>query len=177
MKILYRILLLVTVFASAANAAESSLNIQAISAAEINNFRAPESDVVSTGQPTADQFKIMADLGVKHVINLRTPGEDAGFDEKVAVESLGMSYHNIPVSVGDGGINADNAQSLQKLLDEFGGDGVVVHCATGNRVGALISLSVFEDGGSLENSIQEGSRWGMTSERLQQVVRDTLSEN
>ena len=94
MKTLYRILVLSLVVTSAANAAESALNIQAISAAEINNFRAPESDVVSTGQPTADQFKIMADLGVKHVINLRTPGEDAGFDEKVAVESLGMITHS-----------------------------------------------------------------------------------
>ena len=151
MKTLYRILLLSMIFTSAANAAESALNIQAISAAEINNFRAPESDVLSAGQPTAEQFKIMADLGVKHVINLRTPG--------------------------DGGINYDNSRSLQKLLDEFGDEGVVVHCATGNRVGALISLSVFEEGGSLDNSIQEGSRWGMTSERLQQVVRETLSEN
>ena len=111
------------------------------------------------------------------MINLRTPGEDAGFDEKMAVEALGMSYSNIPVSVGEGGINYDNSQSLQELLNEFGDEGVVVHCATGNRVGALISLSVFKDGASLDNSIQEGSRWGMTSERLQQVVRDTLSEN
>ena len=177
MKTLYLTLLLSMIFTSAAPAAESALNIQAISAAGINNFRAPESDVLSAGQPTAEQFKIMADLGVKHVINLRTPGEDAGFDEKMAVEALGMSYNNIPVSVGDGGINYDNSQSLQMLLDEFGDEGVVVHCATGNRVGALISLSVFEEGGSLDNSIQEGFRWGMTSERLQQVVRETLSEN
>ena len=177
MKTLYRILVLSLVVTSAANAAESALNIQAISAAEINNFRAPESDVLSAGQPTEEQFKIMADLGVKHVINLRTPGEDAGFDEKMAVEALGMSYSNIPVSVGEGGINYDNSQSLQELLNEFGDEGVVVHYATGNRVGALISLSVFKDGASLDNSIQEGSRWGMTSERLQQVVRDTLSQN
>lgn len=177
MKTLYRILLFSLVLTSETNAAESTLNIQAISAAEINNFRAPESDVLSAGQPSQEQFKIMADLGIKHVINLRTPGEDVGFDEKMTVEALGMSYNNIPVSVGDGGINYSNSQSLQKLLDEFGDEGVIIHCATGNRVGALISLSVFEDGGNLDNSIQEGSRWGMTSERLQQIVRDTLSEN
>ena len=72
----------------------------------------------------------MAQQGIKHVINLRTPGEDAGFDEKSTVESLGMSYHSIPVSVGEGGINADNSQSLQSLLEQFDEEGVIVHCAT-----------------------------------------------
>ena len=177
MSIVSRILLLSAVYFCSANAAESPLNIQAISATGINNFRAPESDVLATGQPTAEQFEIMAEQGIKHVINLRTLGEDAGFDEKTIVESLGMSYHSIPVSVGEGGINPENSQALQSLLEEFGDEGAVVHCATGNRVGALISLSVFEDGGSLDDSIAEGARWGMTSERLQSVVRDTLLEN
>ena len=177
MSIFFRILLLSAVYVCSANAAESPLNIQAISATGINNFRAPESDVLATGQPTVEQFEVMAEQGIKHVINLRTPGEDAGFDEKATVESLGMSYHSIPVSVGEGGINADNSQSLQSLLEQFGEEGVVVHCATGNRVGALISLSVFEDGGTLDDSIAEGARWGMTSERLQSSVRDTLAEN
>ena len=177
MSIFFRILLLSAVYVCSANAAESPLNIQAISATGINNFRAPESDVLATGQPTAEQFEVMAEQGIKHVINLRTPGEDAGFDEKSTVESLGMSYHSIPVSVGEGGINADNSQSLQSLLEQFDEEGVIVHCATGNRVGALISLSVFEDGGTLDDSIAEGARWGMTSERLQSSVRDALSEN
>ena len=70
-----------------------------------------------------------------------------------------------------------NSNSLQELLAQFENEGVVVHCATGNRVGALISLSEFEDGRSVDNSIIEGVRWGMTSERLQQVVRESLSSN
>ena len=177
MNVFFRILLLLTVYVYSANAAESPLNIQAISATAVNNFRAPESDVLATGQPTIEQFEVMAEEGIKHVINLRTPEEDAGFDEKAIVESLGMSYHSIPVSVGEGGINPENSQALQSLLEEFGAEGTVVHCATGNRVGALISLSVFEDGGTLDDSIAEGARWGMTSERLQSAVRDTLLEN
>lgn len=167
----------VVILLLSACAGTSSLDLDSLRAAEINNFRAPESEVLSTGQPTAAQLRIMADAGVKHVINLRTPGEDAGFDERATVESLGMTYHNIPVSVGDGGINGDNAQSLQSLLDEYAGDGVVVHCATGNRVGALISVSEFAQGSGIDRSITEGARWGMTSERLQGVVRESLSGN
>ena len=119
----------------------------------------------------------MASAGVKHIINLRGLGEDAGFNERATVESLGMTYHNIPVSVGDGGLNADNAQSLQSLLADFEGDGVVVHCATGNRVGALISISEYADSNNIDSAITEGARWGMTSERLQSVVRESLSGN
>ena len=177
MKTLFRILVLGAAFAIVACSNDTPLDMEALGAAEINNFRAPESDVLSTGQPTADQFQIMANSGVKHVINLRTPGEDAGFDERATVESLGMTYHNIPVSVGDGGINSSNSDSLQALLEQFENEGIVVHCATGNRVGALISVSEFEEGRNIDNSIAEGARWGMTSERLQQVVRDNLSPN
>ena len=49
MSIFFRILLLSAVYVCSANAAESRLNIQAISATGINNFRAPESDVLATG--------------------------------------------------------------------------------------------------------------------------------
>ncbi|MDD9890223.1 MAG: sulfur transferase domain-containing protein [Gammaproteobacteria bacterium] len=155
----------------------SSLDMNALSAAEINNFRAPEADVLSTGQPTAEQLRVMANSGVRHVISLRPEAEDTGFDEEAMVEALGMSFTRIPVSVGDGGINGENAQSLQALLAEFEGEGVVVHCATGNRVGALISVSEFAEGNGLEASISEGARWGMTSERLQGIVRQNLSAN
>jgi uncharacterized protein (TIGR01244 family) len=175
MKIFAQMLILVASFVICAWSSAASIDIESLGSAEINNFRAPEADVLSTGQPTVDQFQLMANSGVKHVINLRTPVEDAGFDEKAAVESLGMTYHNIPVSVGDGGINTSNSEALQALLDEFEDEGVVVHCATGNRVGALISVSEFEDGSGIDNSITEGVRWGMTSERLQQVVRENLS--
>ncbi len=161
----------------AACAGTSSLDMGVLNGAEINNFRAPEAEVLSTGQPTADQLRVMASAGVKHIINLRGLGEDAGFNEQAMVESLGMTYHNIPVSVGDGGLNADNAQSLQSLLADFEGDGVVVHCATGNRVGALISISEYADSNNIDNAITEGARWGMTSERLQSVVRASLSGN
>ena len=177
MNTLFRMLFLSASFAFVACSSITTLDLEVLTAAEINNFRAPESDILSTGQPTAEQFQVMADSGVKHVINLRTPGEDSGFDEQATVESLGMTYHNIPVSVGDGGINLSNSNSLQELLVQFENEGVVVHCATGNRVGALISLSEFEDGRSVDNSIIEGVRWGMTSERLQQVVRESLSSN
>ena len=62
----------------AACAGTSSLDMGVLNGAEINNFRAPEAEVLSTGQPTADQLRVMASAGVKHIIYLRGLGEDAG---------------------------------------------------------------------------------------------------
>ena len=155
----------------------STLDLEALRDAEINNFRAPQSEVLSTGQPSADQLRVMANSGVRHIISLRPQAEDTGFNEQAVVESLGMTFARIPVSVAEGGINAENAQSLQSLLDQYSGEGVAVHCATGNRVGALISVAEFTDGSNIDSAISEGTRWGMTSERLQGIVRESLGDN
>ena len=155
----------------------STLDLEALRDAEINNFRAPQSEVLSTGQPSADQLRVMANSGVRHIISLRPQAEDTGFNEQAVVESLGMTFARIPVSVAEGGINAENAQSLQSLLDQYSGEGVAVHCATGNRVGALISVAEFADGSNIDSAISEGARWGMTSERLQGIVRESLGDN
>ena len=160
----------------AACASTPAFDLDAVQAAEINNFRAPEGTTLSSGQPTVAQLGIAARAGVKHVINLRAPGEDVAFDESEVVESLGMDYYNIPVA-GGGGITAENAQALADLLARIDGEPVIVHCATGNRVGGLMAFSAFADGASVDAAIDEGARWGMTSERLQQLVRDNLSDN
>ena len=86
-------LLLVVVLAACASTRE--LNVQMLQDAEINNFRAPESSVVSSGQPTVSQLGIAARAGVRHVINLRTEVEEVDFNESEVVDSLGMEYHSI----------------------------------------------------------------------------------
>ena len=160
----------------AACAGTPAVDMQAMRNAEITNFRAPSDTVLSSGQPSEEQLRAMADAGVRHVINLRTPEEEVDFDERSAVEALGMRYYSIPVS-GAAGINTENAASLQAVLASLGGEPALVHCATGNRVGGLMAVQAHASGQSLDAAIAEGSRWGMTSERLQQAVREGLAEN
>lgn len=172
-KPLFGAILLVLFTACASN---NSLDVAALQQAEINNFRSPSASVLSSGQPTVSQLGIASRAGVKHVITLRTAEEDSGFDEESVVESLGMDFHSIPVA-GGGGVTAENAASLQQLLDRYSGEPILIHCATGNRVGALMALSAFANGDSVDAAIDEGARWGMTSERLQQLVRSNISSN
>ncbi len=157
-----------------AGCASNSVDLQALQAAEITNFRAPEANILSSGQPTEEQLAVMAAAGVRHVVNLRTAGEQVDFDERQAVEALGMTYYSIPVE-GAGGINGANAGTLLGILAASAGEPVLVHCATGNRVGGLMAVSHFANSANVDAAMAEGERWGMTSERLQQAVRQSLN--
>lgn len=155
-------------------AGSTGFDLAALQNSDINNFRAPSETTLSAGQPTAAQLDLAARAGVKHVINLRTTEEEAGFNESELVESLGMNYYSLPVA-GGVGINPDNALALSRILEGIDGEPVIVHCATGNRVGGLMAFSAIAEGASIREAMAEGERWGMTSERLQKTIRERLS--
>ena len=69
----------------------------------------------------------------------------------------------------------DNANSLGGILQDIGTEGVFVHCASGNRVGSLVSIySHTHQGLSVEDAIKEGKKWGLTS--LESTVRAALEK-
>lgn len=125
------------------------------------------------GQPSADDLQRLAASGVRHVINLRPAAEHTGYDESAAVAAEGMQYHNLPVA-GAADISFANAQALDALLADIGDEPVLLHCASGNRVGALMALRAAMQGQDDEAAIAEGRRWGMT--RLEPLVRQRLQE-
>ena len=84
------------------------------------------------------------------------------------VESKGLTYHQLPVA-GAAGVTFDNATKLKQILDGLEGDTVLVHCASGNRVGGLVALQALTDGEDIETAIAKGRDWGMT--RLEVKVR------
>lgn len=164
--------LLLTLLAAAVQA--QSLDVNLVNNAGIMNLKSPEAQVISTGQPTQEQFQALASAGLKHVINLR-PASEMEFDEKTVVESLGMMYHSMPIS-GAEDVTHENAASLSKMLSAISGQPVLVHCASGNRVGALVAVSAADTQGlSVDAAVAEGQRWGLT--RLESAVRTTLSGN
>ncbi len=160
----------------AACASNNGLNVAAMEQAEIFNFRAPGGSVVASGQPTESQLSVASRAGVKHVISLRAPGEEVGFDESSVVQALGMEFHSIPVS-GGAGVTPENAASLQQLLDRYGDEPILVHCASSNRVGALMALSAFADGQNADAAMAVGERWGLSSDGLKQVVNQNMNGN
>lgn len=138
---------------------------------ELPNPQIVGSSVITGGQPTERDLERLRDTGVTTVITLRRDDEDSGFDEKTVVETLGMTYVSLPVSMSDG-LDVETATALRTILDNSDG-AALVHCGSGNRVGALYAIGAYEiDGVSLEQALEIGRTAGMT--RLEPRIREML---
>ena len=142
---------------------------------EIHNAKRVFPGILSGGQPTDAQLVAAQAKGFRTVINLRTAGEMQGSNEADVVHELGMNYITIPVA-GAAGINRENRQALVAALADSSQYPVLVHCASGNRVGALFALDA-ASGGQLpvEEVMAIGMQAGMT--RLASVVKMRIEQD
>jgi len=129
-------------------------------------------DYVSSGQPDLEVLSRVKDAGFKTIVDLRGESEDRGMDEMAEVEALGMNYVSLPIA-GGGDVTYENAAALDKILADANGP-VLLHCASGNRVGALTALRAKLAGASDEEALAEGKAAGLT--RLEGVVKERLQE-
>ncbi len=122
------------------------------------------------GQPTPGQLERARDLGYKTVINLRQPEEKDNTDPEL-VRYLEMTYVSLPIG-GPSDITQEKARALADALEATESP-VLVHCASGNRVGGLFAMKAFYvDGMSPEEALAVGKAAGMT--RLEPTVREKL---
>ena len=125
------------------------------------------------GQPTPDELRSAAKAGVKTVINLRTPKEPGVSEEVALAAELNLNYISIPVA-GAGGLTVAAAKKLDEALAEANGP-VIVHCGSGNRVGALFALRANKlQGKSAGEALAIGKASGLTS--LEGAVRKLLGD-
>ncbi|MGV8940497.1 MAG: beta-lactamase hydrolase domain-containing protein [Lysobacter sp.] len=144
--------------------------VQALQTA-IPGLRAPRAGLYTAAQPQPEAWSTVAERGITTVVNLRPDGEMAGRDEAAEVAAAGMVYHHLPVA-GAGDINDANAEQLQRLIEQAPG-AVLVHCASGNRVGALLAVGAAKSGEmTAEEAITFGREAGLGS--LEPRVREVL---
>ena len=139
----------------------------------VPNLCSPYEGVWSAGQPSLAQFQAAAAAGCAAIINLRPDSEmeACGIDERAMVESLGMKYVVIPVA-GPGSLQPDTARALDAALSEAGTP-VLVHCGSGNRVGALFALrAAWLQGVAPAQAVALGRAAGMTA--LEPAIRGIL---
>lgn len=133
----------------------------------------PAPNLLTAGQPSGAELEALAAAGLKHVINLRPLAEDAGFDEAALVSRLGLSYTVIPVA-GPGDINDNNMRLLDAALASAGNNPTLVHCASSNRVGALLALRAARiQGQSAEQALAFGRAAGLT--KMEPLVQQLLA--
>lgn len=107
---------------------------------------APRPGLYTSGQPGAQAWSSLArERGIATVINLRPDAELAGRDEAAEVRAAGLDYVQIPVA-GAADVTVEKADALWRRLEEARGP-VLVHCASGNRVGALLAIGAVRHGG------------------------------
>ena len=106
---------------------------------DIYNFLYYHDKLSSSGMPTAEQMKSVAEAGVELVINL-APHDvpDAIQDELALVESLGMQYINIPVNWSTP--TRDGLNVFIHTMDANKDKKIHVHCEANFRASAFILM-------------------------------------
>jgi uncharacterized protein (TIGR01244 family) len=147
-------------------------NVSAHAVGDTVNVSTYNNKVWFAGQPAQGDFKKFADLGVKHVINLRTAGELAnlGYEEDKVVAGADMEYHH--VAMGRELPTGSDLDALFAAIEKGKEDGgVLIHCASSNRVGTIwAAYRAMKQGLSKEDALAEGRAAGMKSPALEAAV-------
>ena len=143
--------------------------------ASLPNGHMPVDGIVTAGQPTAAQLAALAASGVSTVIDLRAPGEPRGFDEPAAARATGMKYHNIPVVAES--LTASEFDQVRELLRAPDRRPVLLHCASANRVGAvLLPYLVLDELRSPDEALRIAHDVGLRSDELAKTAFDYIRD-
>ncbi len=105
----------------------------------INNFLAVSDDISTAGQPTAEQFSLIAAAGFQAVINLAMSDSDGALDDEGdVVQSLNMNYVHIPVAW-----ETPHLTDVEKFFDALNKHHqkkVFIHCTANKRTAVFVFL-------------------------------------
>ena len=131
----------------------------------------PDDYTVVTGALSKEKIAAIAAAGIEHVINLQ-PADEMDFDEQAEVEAHGMTYSHLPISGADD-LKQVNMLEFDKILRQQHGRRVLMHCKSGNRVGACVALRQgWLRGRKMDTAMQRGREHGLTG--LEQEVHNRL---
>lgn len=134
------------------------------------NAYCPLPGVATGGQPDPGDLEALAAAGFRTVVDTRDPREPRGYDEARAVEAAGMEYVNVPVG---GAITDGLFQTVRDIMRDPARRPVLVHCATGNRVGlVLIPWLMLDEGMSDREALSAAVHMGLRSQQMAQIAFD-----
>jgi protein tyrosine phosphatase (PTP) superfamily phosphohydrolase (DUF442 family) len=98
----------------------------------------------------------------------------AGRDTAAEARAVGLDYVSMPID-GAAGVTPAAADALWARLDDAGDGLTFVHCASGNRVGALLALGAVRAGMLPDEALLLGRAAGLGS--LEGHVRDLIARS
>jgi protein tyrosine phosphatase (PTP) superfamily phosphohydrolase (DUF442 family) len=126
---------------AAVSSAQEVSNTTANSPIKIKNFGQMDERFYRGAQPKEKDYKSLAQLGIKTIIDLREDPEDYS---KSIVESLGMTYVNIPM-IAKKYPTPEATETFLKTVNDPATGKFFVHCAGGrHRTGAMGAVYRFQ---------------------------------
>lgn len=129
----------------------------------------PLPGLATAGQPPETAWTQLAEAGYRTVVDLRAPEEPRGHDEPEAVRAAGLDYVPIPVSqptLGDAEFD-----KFRQVVSAPERRPILVHCATSNRVGALLlPYFALDEGMSLADATRLAQQAGLRNAELQGIA-------
>ncbi len=106
---------------------------------QIKNFLAIDDSLATSGQPSPEQFRGIADLDFKTLVNLALPTSgNALANEGAIVTELGMNYIHIPVVWEDP--RSEQFDVFSAVMNSHKSGKIWVHCALNMRVSVFVYL-------------------------------------
>ena len=122
---------------SVAAPAASFANSARLAAIHIDNFGTINYNYYRGAQPKGDDYRDLAALGVKTIIDLTKDGRD---DERGFVEAAGMHFVRIPLTTSEAP-SADAVAEFLKIVNDPANQPVYVHCQGGrHRTGTMTAI-------------------------------------
>ena len=153
----------------------SKPSIEAV-VATLPNSLCPIPGVGTAGQPPQQAWSELAAAGFKTVIDLRPEEEPRGYDEPTAVERAGMAYVRLPVTPAT--LGDSQFDELRALLRDPERRPALVHCASANRVGALmLPYLVLDEHRPPEEAMRVAQRVGLRSAEYAAQAMDYVARH
>ena len=106
---------------------------------DILNYVQLSDNIATSGQPKANQFKLIAKYGYGSIINLAMEdAHNAVPNQSKLLDSLGISYYHIPVPFDSP--TTQHFRQFAKTLSTQEDQKIWIHCAMNYRVSAFMYL-------------------------------------
>ena len=129
-----------------------------------NVYRA--ADIWLSAQPSVKDLSELPKLGIKTVISLRKP-EELDWDEKESIESLGIKFVQVPFKEAEELTDDIFNQILELLKANAPGQGILLHCSSGNRTATVWLVHRVMNGRmAAEHAREEAARAGLTKPKF-----------
>jgi protein tyrosine/serine phosphatase len=147
-----------SVLALAVMAVAQSARRDASSKTRIDNFGCINEKFYRGAQPRPGDYKDLAAMGVKTIIDLQQDGER---DEQEMVEAAGMKFHRIGMS-DSSWPSPEKAAQFIKLVNDPENQPVFIHCHGGrHRAGIMTAIyRMSHDGWDADQAYQEMKQYG-----------------